>query len=327
MDAMKTGELIAQARKEQGLTQRELAQRLFVSVQAVSKWEKGKNFPDLALMEPLAEALELTVSELVAGQRGEAPGEELVRDSLRFGLAQLGPKIRRWRWLFLLTAALLAGLMLRQGYVWVRDSTELLPQRTTVVRPLPWNSREATMAHAAGKTWGGLYYVDFADDAERCSFRWELWTHQGLENSWEAGEWKRDSRRHQLLAVTFSGAYQSPELEYGIALESYPGTVQTGLDGVLEVPYLGDSYGIASITRRTAADPEEGVILLLLSLSRDGRMKMIDAVEHLDGRIDLPPESETAVYLLLRMNCLPCAPGQTVGDRGSGRVPQSADGL
>lgn len=41
MDAMKTGALIAQVRKEKGITQRELAEKVYVSVQAVSKWELG----------------------------------------------------------------------------------------------------------------------------------------------------------------------------------------------------------------------------------------------------------------------------------------------
>ena len=82
MDAIKTGALIAQARKEKGITQRELAEKVYVSVQAVSKWELGKNFPDLPLMEPLAEALDLTVTELLAGERGQTPGEEAVRVAL-----------------------------------------------------------------------------------------------------------------------------------------------------------------------------------------------------------------------------------------------------
>ena len=48
MDAQKTGRLIAEARKEQGITQKELSQTLHVSAQAVSKWVRGLNFPDLS---------------------------------------------------------------------------------------------------------------------------------------------------------------------------------------------------------------------------------------------------------------------------------------
>ena len=97
MDAAKTGALIAQARKEKDLTQGQLAQRLHVSVQAVSKWERGRNFPDLALLEPLAEALDLTVSELLAGERGEPPRESTVREALALGVAQLKKQMVRWR--------------------------------------------------------------------------------------------------------------------------------------------------------------------------------------------------------------------------------------
>ena len=109
MDAVKTGGLIAQVRREKELTQRDLAEGLHVSVQAVSKWERGLSCPDIGLLEPLAEALDLTVTELLAGQRGEEPGEEAVRDSLRFGLSQLGSRIKTWRWLFAAAAAVLTG--------------------------------------------------------------------------------------------------------------------------------------------------------------------------------------------------------------------------
>ena len=128
MDAAKTGALIAQARKEKDLTQGQLAQRLHVSVQAVSKWERGRNFPDLALLEPLAEALDLTVSELLAGERGEPPQETAVREALALGAAQLKEQMVRWRGAVacLLLIALFFGLI--RGYVWVRDHTELLPQ-------------------------------------------------------------------------------------------------------------------------------------------------------------------------------------------------------
>ena len=65
------GKFIMENRKALGMTQEELAQKLFVTNKAVSKWEKGQSFPDIALFEPLAEALEVSVSELIAGEKEE----------------------------------------------------------------------------------------------------------------------------------------------------------------------------------------------------------------------------------------------------------------
>ena len=69
MELERTGALIAQARKERNLTQREVANALHVTVQAVSKWERGLSFPDVHLLEPLSEALGLTVSDLLSGKQ------------------------------------------------------------------------------------------------------------------------------------------------------------------------------------------------------------------------------------------------------------------
>lgn len=78
MDAKMTGQKIAQLRKEKSLTQNDLAQTLHVSIAAVSKWERGLNFPDLTLLEPLAEALDTTAAELLGIEN--APAEEVIRD-------------------------------------------------------------------------------------------------------------------------------------------------------------------------------------------------------------------------------------------------------
>lgn len=68
MDAGKTGALIAAQRKELGLSQEELARRIHVTDKAVSKWETGRGMPGIQSLEPLAEVLELSVSELLSGQ-------------------------------------------------------------------------------------------------------------------------------------------------------------------------------------------------------------------------------------------------------------------
>ena len=71
MDRVKTGQLIAEARKTKNLTQKDLAETLHVSDRAVSKWERGAGFPDVSLLEPLAAALDLNVLDLLRGERTE----------------------------------------------------------------------------------------------------------------------------------------------------------------------------------------------------------------------------------------------------------------
>ena len=75
MDAKATGGLIARRRKERNWSQGDLAERLHVTDKAVSRWETGRGLPSLDLLEPLAEALGLTVSELLSGR--ELTPEEL----------------------------------------------------------------------------------------------------------------------------------------------------------------------------------------------------------------------------------------------------------
>ena len=75
MDAKATGGLIARRRKEQNWSQGDLAERLHVTDKAISKWETGRGLPSVDLLEPLAEALGLTVSELLSGR--ELTPEEL----------------------------------------------------------------------------------------------------------------------------------------------------------------------------------------------------------------------------------------------------------
>ncbi len=69
MDAKKTGKLIRCVRTERGITQRELAEKIHVSNAAVSKWENGHGFPDISSLEGLAEVLDLSIIELIQGEK------------------------------------------------------------------------------------------------------------------------------------------------------------------------------------------------------------------------------------------------------------------
>ena len=67
MDNYVTGAVIRSLRESKRLTQEDLADRIHVSAKAVSKWETGKGFPDVSLLEPLAESLGISVIELLNG--------------------------------------------------------------------------------------------------------------------------------------------------------------------------------------------------------------------------------------------------------------------
>lgn len=69
MDQLKIGRFIAGLRKEQGMTQLDLATKLGVTDRAVSKWENGRGLPDLSLIKPLCEVLSISINELLSGQR------------------------------------------------------------------------------------------------------------------------------------------------------------------------------------------------------------------------------------------------------------------
>lgn len=72
MDAGKMGKFIAVARKDNNLTQADLAQKLNVTVQAVSRWERGIGYPDITTLEPLANALDVEIDELLTAQKRES---------------------------------------------------------------------------------------------------------------------------------------------------------------------------------------------------------------------------------------------------------------
>lgn len=69
MDARKFGAFVAERRKEKNMTQADLAAKLQVTDKAVSRWERGLGFPDINTIEPLADALELSVLELMKSEK------------------------------------------------------------------------------------------------------------------------------------------------------------------------------------------------------------------------------------------------------------------
>ena len=69
MNQEKIGKFILELRKEKGMTQQELANKIGVTDRAISKWENGRGMPDLSLMKPLCNELGITINELISGEK------------------------------------------------------------------------------------------------------------------------------------------------------------------------------------------------------------------------------------------------------------------
>ena len=69
MDQIKIGKFIADERKRKGYTQKQLSEKLDISDKTISKWERGNGFPEVSLLLPLCNELEITVNELLSGER------------------------------------------------------------------------------------------------------------------------------------------------------------------------------------------------------------------------------------------------------------------
>lgn len=117
IDKEKFGYFLSELRKEKGFTQKELADRLFISNKAVSKRERGQSLPDISLLTPLAQVLEVTVAELLKGERIEkstmdtSEAKALVNKAVQLSEQEKEKREksrRAWRWAWVICAAVSA---------------------------------------------------------------------------------------------------------------------------------------------------------------------------------------------------------------------------
>ena len=88
MDQIKIGKFIAACRKEQGLTQLQLADKLGITDKAVSKWERGIAMPDTSIMLELCEILQINVNELLSGEKITMENKNQKNEELMLDLAK-----------------------------------------------------------------------------------------------------------------------------------------------------------------------------------------------------------------------------------------------
>ena len=136
MNKEQLGAFIAERRREEQMPQKDLAERLHVTDKAVSKWERGLSYPDVTLLEPLAEALGLGVEELMACRRQESEkGEEPVNTLLDISRENLRRERHRARSRLIGVAVLALATALAVWYTSVfvserREDTIFLKETT-----------------------------------------------------------------------------------------------------------------------------------------------------------------------------------------------------
>jgi len=136
MEKEKFGKFISNRRKEKGLTQKELASIIHISDKAISKWERGLSLPDIEMLEVLAVSLDVTIVELLKGERQETKEEQtekLVLDTIQISKEEKKRwKKKRflywiiliivlilviWFWLYITTPKLSLDLKYTQEYI------------------------------------------------------------------------------------------------------------------------------------------------------------------------------------------------------------------
>ena len=119
MDAKKLGQFIAEIRKGKEMTQAELASKLHVTDKAVSKWERGLGLPDINSIEPLADALGISVAEVMqaerisAGHVTEENASEMLTNA--FDIVKQQRKTERTHILLILSAVMVVLVLLILG--------------------------------------------------------------------------------------------------------------------------------------------------------------------------------------------------------------------
>ena len=120
IDKEKFGQFVSALRKEKGITQKELARKLYISDKAVSKWETGQSIPAVDLLIPLAEILGVTVTELLECERLESPQpiaaedvETIVKKAVSYGEVEKRTINKKW----LVPYIICAGIaVIQMGY-------------------------------------------------------------------------------------------------------------------------------------------------------------------------------------------------------------------
>ena len=161
MEAKKFGQFIAGIRKEKKMTQAELAGKIHVTDKAISRWERGLGFPDIQTLEPLAQALEISVLELMRSERQETEKQDQQPEEFRYTQGEVAEMLQN------------AGDISRQQKKQDRDANVIAGIVLAAITIIVWMTKLASFGGAL--VVGGIaatvfvslwYFFQNIDDAE-----------------------------------------------------------------------------------------------------------------------------------------------------------------
>ena len=161
MEAKKFGQFIAGIRKEKKMTQAELAGKIHVTDKAISRWERGLGFPDIQTLEPLAQALGISVLELMRSERQETEKQDQQPEEFRYTQGEVAEMLQN------------AGDISRQQKKQDRDANVIAGIVLAAITIIVWITKLASFGGAL--VVGGIaatvfvslwYFFQNIDDAE-----------------------------------------------------------------------------------------------------------------------------------------------------------------
>ena len=123
MDQLKVGKFIAECRKQKNLTQMQLAEKLGITDKAISKWERGIAMPDTSIMLELCDILDITVNELLSGEKSDMENKNDTSEKLLLDMAKELEKKNKtiWSsmWVIMIVSmiGLLAGIFVTRFFI------------------------------------------------------------------------------------------------------------------------------------------------------------------------------------------------------------------
>lgn len=160
MDAKHFGTFISERRRMLGLTQAEVAARLYVTDKAVSRWERGIGLPDINTLEPLAEVLRLTLDELIHAGVSSTDSDA---DSVRKFVDLFSPQSRYAGQLLRAVCLLLSVLFCLAGLLLCPGCVAVLWDVGTQIIPVSYSAKPLVFPVAALLECPSLYFWHFCD--------------------------------------------------------------------------------------------------------------------------------------------------------------------